>query len=129
MPGLRVATVYELDPSRIKQARQWAGVSGRALSRELKMGYEERISKIENGKGGTVEPELIGDIAAALAGQGLLRNVSKDQLTEFFYGQIEMDDAVRPVPRLEAIAGIPPYRSKVVADTPSLNPSFQQQAA
>jgi transcriptional regulator with XRE-family HTH domain len=90
----------EIDPKRLRQAREWSGIGSRELCRRLGQ-KENYISKIETGKVAEVSEAFLDELAEELAGKHLLKSLSKADVLSFFDGEIDLVEPERslmPVP-------------------------------
>lgn len=90
---------WQVDPQRLRQAREWAEIGSRELSRRLGQ-PENYISKLETGKLQEVSEKFLIELADQLAGNGKLRRLDRSSVLNFMYGTA---DIVEPEPSLEVV--------------------------
>ena len=96
MAALRIVReTIEIDPIRIRKAREWSGVSGRALGAALGL-HLNYISRLERGTIEEVDDVLLERIAAEIAGKGALAKFSTEDVLAYLLGEVEWESEIRP---------------------------------
>lgn len=101
MAALRIVReTFEIDPTRIRKARDLSGLSGRLLARALNV-HENFVSRLERGKIAEIQDELLEAIANELHGKGRLKPFTKADVLAYLMGEVEWEESeIRPRPRL-----------------------------
>lgn len=97
--------VEELDPDRLRNAREDARLSGRELARRAGV-HQNYISRLENGLLQEVDEDVMTRIVTALVGEGRFKGLSTEDVWRTIRG--EMSFMLAPVegePALQVIEG------------------------
>lgn len=97
---LRVITEVEIDPKRLKQAREWSGVGSKTLAAAIGKS-PSFVSKLETGITKSVDGGIFDDIVREIAGRGELVSHDVTTVTMFLEGLIDLQpEEVRPALRV-----------------------------
>lgn len=112
-----VKQVVRVDPKTLRRVRERAGLSQRAIARELELRDHNLMSELEGGKKTRLDYELLRSIAHVMAGNGDYVEVSGDQVLAEILGRVVIETEKRTVVRpIKAGSGTAPLPSGAILE-------------
>lgn len=93
---VRVPTYKEIDATRLRQAREWAGLGSRELSKMLGEAHSF-VYKLETDRIKEISESLLDELAHQFAGRHLLKELQPHHLIAFFEGHLDLEHGLRPI--------------------------------